>query len=109
MLGGEERGLGAWWVFRPGSHQLDRSDVFIGQLPQTSLTVLDHLLHCCMLLKRFPDLGLTERERCTGRTAGLCDITDIVEQMNMEKMATGSYCVFYTCGFITMKHHSCGI
>lgn len=59
MLGGEERGLGAWWVFRPGGHQLDRSHMFVSQLPKTSLSVLDHLLHCCMLLKRFPYLGLT--------------------------------------------------
>lgn len=63
VLGGEERGLGAWRVFRPWGHQLDRSNVFIGQLPQGSLSVLDHLLHCCMLLKCFPNLDLTETER----------------------------------------------
>lgn len=63
MLGGEEWGLGARWVFGPRGHQLDRSHVFVGQLPEGSLSVLDHLLHRCMLLKRFPYLGLTERER----------------------------------------------
>lgn len=62
MLGGEERGLGAWWVFRPGGHQLDGPHVFVGQLPQTGLPVLDHLLNGCMLLKRFHYLGLAERE-----------------------------------------------
>lgn len=65
MLGGEEWGLGAWWVFRPGGHQLDWSDMFISQLSQTSLTVLDHLLHRSMFLKCFQDLILTERNKCT--------------------------------------------
>ena len=63
MLGGEEGGLGARWVFGPRGHQLDRSHVFVGQLPERSLSVLDHLLHRGMLLKRFPYLGLTESER----------------------------------------------
>ncbi len=65
VLGGEERGLGALWVFRPGGHQLDRSHMFVSQLPETSLSVLDHLLHCCMLLKRFLYLSLTDREKDT--------------------------------------------
>lgn len=59
---GEEWGLGSRCVFRPGGHQLYRSHMFISQLPQTSLAVLDHLLHYCMLLKCFDYLSLRERQ-----------------------------------------------
>lgn len=45
MLGGEERRLGACWVFRLGGHELDWSHMFVSQLPQTGLSILDHLLH----------------------------------------------------------------
>lgn len=62
MLGGEERRLGACWVLRPRGHQLDRSHMFVSQLPQTGLSVLDHLLHRYMLLKCFPNLGLPETD-----------------------------------------------
>lgn len=57
MLGGEE--WGARWVFRPGGHQLDRSHVFVSQLPQTSLSVLDRLLQRYMLIECFRYLSLT--------------------------------------------------
>lgn len=57
-----EGGFGAWWVFRPGGHQLDRSHLLVGQFPQTSLSILDHLLHRYMLLKRFPYLGLADTQ-----------------------------------------------
>ena len=67
MLWGEEWGLRAWWVFRSGGHQLDRSHMFVSQLLQTSLSVLDHLLHCCVLFKRFLNLSLTERHKGTKR------------------------------------------
>lgn len=61
MLRGEEGRLGARGVFRPGGHQLHRPHVFVGQFPQTGLTVLDHLLHRRVLLKRFSDLSLKHR------------------------------------------------
>lgn len=63
MLGGEYWRFGARWVLSTRGHQLDRSDVFVGQLPQTSLSVLDHLLHRCVLLKRFIYLPLTDENK----------------------------------------------
>lgn len=62
MFGGEERGLGVWWVFWSGGHQLDGSHMFISQFPQGSLSVLNHLMHRCIFLKGFTNLSLTQRE-----------------------------------------------
>lgn len=58
-----EGGFGAWWVFRPGGHQLDWSHLLVGQFPQTSLSILDHLLHGYMLLKGFLYLGLADTQK----------------------------------------------
>lgn len=63
VLRGEEWGLGAWGVLRPGGHQLHWSDVFISQLSQANLTSLDHLLHSDVFLKCFHYLILREREK----------------------------------------------
>lgn len=65
MFGGEEGGLAAerrlLWL-RPGSHQLNGSDLHVRQLLETLLSVSDHALHRVQLLRHHGDLGL-EREK----------------------------------------------
>lgn len=98
MLGGEEWGLGARGVFLPRGHELDRSNMFISQLPQTSLSVLDHLLHHCMLVKRLPYLGLTDQDKDTEECQGATDTEEHVEHRQKQWWLLGNINLhFNTC------------
>lgn len=63
VLWGEERGLGARGVFGPRGHQLDGPYVLVSQLSQTRLSVLDHLLNGCVLVKGLGYLSLAETDK----------------------------------------------
>lgn len=65
MFGGEQGRLaalrelvGLW----PGGHQLNWSDLYIRQLPQTLLSVSDHGLHRVQLLCYHGNLGLETKK-----------------------------------------------
>lgn len=75
MFGGEEgrlAALGCLVGLRPGGHQLHRSHLYVGQLPQALLSVPDHQLHRAQLLRHHEDLRL---ERQSGEeSVGGCKL-----------------------------------